>query len=230
MATYGATLIRHRSDLVTVGQAVAGVEHELITTATRSDGGWEALCLCGKVVETPQGTRRHAEIALENHITTLREWADVAEEVWSGVDSEHRSLERYGLERAVPILRSDLGAVPTTTRALAAYSALLDRMFDKETRDVVQVMEDYITSELYVGSGAYVVRPVVPTTLSSEHAPAFLEEPDLAFSAGHPPAFLEERELAFSAGHDAALSSEHAPAFVEEHDLAFSASTTGLDS
>lgn len=205
--TTDATVRRNRSDLVTVGQAVAGVEHELITTATRSDGGWEALCLCGKVVETPQGTRRQAEIALENHITTLCEWADVAEEVWSRIDSEHQSLERYGLERAGPILRSDLSAVPTTTRALAAYSAFLDRMFDKDTRDVLQVMDDYITSELYVVSEAYVVRPVVPMALSpSRHDPAFLEEPDLAFSDEHDPAF----------------SSEQAPAFVEEHDLAFS--------
>ena len=181
--TTDATVRRNRSDLGTVSQAVAGVEHELITTATRSDGGWEALCLCGKVVETPQGTRRQAEIALENHITTLREWADVAEEVWSRIDSEHQSLERYGLERAGPIMRSDLSAVPTTTRALAAYSAFLDRMFDKDTRDVLQVMDDYITSELYVVSEAYVVRPVVPMALSpSRHDPAFLEEPNLAFS------------------------------------------------
>ena len=183
MATYGATLIRNRNDLVAVGQAVAEVEHELITTATRSDGGWEALCPCGKVVETPQGTRRHAEIALENHITTLREWADVAEELRPRVDSEHQSPEGYGLELAVPILYSDLSAVPTMTRALAAYSALLDRMFDKGTRDVVQVLEDYITSELYVGSGAYVVRPVVPAALSSPRAPAFLELPGGALTS-----------------------------------------------
>ena len=133
-------------------QSLAGVEHGLRKTNTRSDGGWEAHCLCGKVVETPHGTRRHAEIALESHIATLRIWAEVAEEVSSGVYSQHQALERYGLEQAAPSLRSDVSAMDVTARArtrIAAYRAFLDRMLDKDTRDVLQVMEDYIESEAY---------------------------------------------------------------------------------
>ena len=133
-------------------QSVAGVEHGLRKANTRSDGGWEAHCLCGKVVETPNGSRRHAEIALENHITTLREWAEVAEEVSSGVYLQRQLLGRYGLEQAAPSLRSDVSAMDITTRArarIAAYRAFLERMLDKDTRDVLQVMEDYIESEAY---------------------------------------------------------------------------------
>ena len=208
--TTDTTVRRNRSDLVTVSQAVAGVEHELITTATRSDGGWEALCLCGKVVETPRGTRRQAEIALENHITTLREWADVAAEAWSWAYPEHQSLERYGVERAAPTLDSDLSAVPITTRAVAAYYAFLDRMLDKDTHDVLQVLDDYIVSELGVFREAYVVRPVVPSALSDEHDPAFPGEHDPAFPGEYAPAFSDEHDLAFPA--------EHPPVFSDERD------------
>ena len=238
MTTYAATVSRNRSDLVTGGQAIARVEHRLRTTNTRSEGGWEAECLCGKVVETPHGTRRHAEIALENHITTLREWADVAEEAWSRGYSEHQSRERYEVERAAPTLRSDLSEVPDTSRAVAAYSWLLDRMLDKQTRDVLQVLDDYIESELYISRQAYEVIPIVPSALSGEHhpalleehAPAFSDEPDPAFSDEQDPAFSDEQDPAFSGEQapafsdeqDPAFSGEQAPAFVEEHDLAFS--------
>ena len=134
--------------------SIAGVEHGLRKTSSRADGGWEAHCLCGKVVETPNGTRRHAEIALANHIATLRIWAEVAEEVSSGVYSQPQALERYGLEQAAPSLRSDVSAMDVTARArtrIAAYRAFLDRMLDKDTRDILQVMEDYIESEGYAG-------------------------------------------------------------------------------
>ena len=230
MTTYGATVSRNRSDLVTLSQAVARVEHGMTATNTRSDGGWEAECLCGKVVETPHGTRRHAEIALENHITTLCEWADVAEEARSPVYLEHQPLERYEVERAAPTLRSDLSEVPDTTRAVAAYSWLLDRMLDKETRDVLQVLDDYIESELHIFREAYVVIPVVPSTLSGgqdpalsgEHDPAFSGEQAPVFSDEQDPAFSDEQDPPFSDEHALAFSGEQAPAFGEEHDLAFS--------
>ena len=89
----------------------------------------------------------HAEIVLRNHISTLREWAEIAEAVASRVYSEHQSFERYGLKRAALSPRSDLSTMRVTARARAAYRAFLDRMLDKETHDVLQVMEDYLKSE-----------------------------------------------------------------------------------
>ena len=122
-------------------------------------------------VGAPHGTRWHAEIVLENHTTMLCEWAEVAEEVSSRVYSAHQSFERYWFEPAASGLRSDSGVMHTTTRARAAYRAFLDRMLDKKTPDVLQVMEDYIESE------ADVVGPVVgPRALSGEHDAAHISD------------------------------------------------------